>query len=85
MSCLRHNFGQLGEISSSFHGLIQEERDEHDNVPSLVGSGLTWHPGASFWPRLTLEVLVICFGAFAMISGIFALVVALGDRKMHAG
>jgi len=40
---------------------------------------------ALFWPRLTLEVLVICFGAFAMISGIFALVVALGDRKMHAG
>lgn len=40
---------------------------------------------ALFWPRLTLEVLVICFGAFAMISGIFALVVALGDRKIHAG
>lgn len=39
---------------------------------------------ALFWPRLTLEVLVICFGAFALINGIFMLVVALGDRRMHA-
>lgn len=39
---------------------------------------------AIFWPRLTLEVLVICFGAFALVGGIFAVVVALGDRGAHA-
>jgi len=35
------------------------------------------------WPRPTLEILVIFFGAFALVSGIFAMVVALGDRGMH--
>ena len=35
------------------------------------------------WPRLTLGVLVICFGAFALVGGIFAVVVALGDRGVH--
>lgn len=39
---------------------------------------------AIFWPRPTLEVLVICFGAFALVGGIFAVVVALGDWGVHA-
>jgi uncharacterized membrane protein HdeD (DUF308 family) len=39
---------------------------------------------ALFWPHLTLEALVICFGAFALVGGIFAVVVALGDRGAHA-
>lgn len=38
---------------------------------------------ALFWPHLTLGVLVIFFGAFALIGGIFAVVVALGDRGIH--
>ncbi len=38
---------------------------------------------AFFWPRLTLEVLVIFFGAFALVGGIFAIVVTLGDRGTH--
>lgn len=39
---------------------------------------------ALFWPHLTLEALVLCFGAFALIGGILALVVALGDRGVYA-
>lgn len=39
---------------------------------------------ALFWPRLTLEALVICFGVFALLGGILAVVLALGDRGMHA-
>jgi uncharacterized membrane protein HdeD (DUF308 family) len=35
-------------------------------------------------PRLTLTALVIFFGAFALGGGIFAVVVALGDRGEHA-
>lgn len=38
---------------------------------------------ALFWPRLTLGALVICFGVFALVGGMFALVVALGDRGKH--
>lgn len=39
---------------------------------------------ALFWPRLTLGALVVCFGAFALVGGIFAVLVALGDRGVHA-
>jgi uncharacterized membrane protein HdeD (DUF308 family) len=38
---------------------------------------------ALLWPRLTLEALVVCFGAFALVDGMFAVVVALGDRGTH--
>ena len=38
---------------------------------------------ALFWPRLTVEVLVIFFGAFALVGGMFEVVVALGDRGVH--
>ena len=38
---------------------------------------------ALFWPHLTLGVLVIFFGAFALVGGIFAVVAALGDRGVH--
>lgn len=38
---------------------------------------------ALFWTRLTLEVLVLGFGAFALLSGILAVFVALGDRGAH--
>ncbi len=38
---------------------------------------------ALFWPHPTLKVLVICFGAFALVGGSFAAVVALGDRGTH--
>lgn len=38
---------------------------------------------ALFWPRLTLEALVVCFGAFALVGGMFTVVVALGDRGAH--
>jgi uncharacterized membrane protein HdeD (DUF308 family) len=38
---------------------------------------------ALFWTRMTLEFLVIGFGAFALLSGILAVVVALGDRGAH--
>ncbi len=38
---------------------------------------------ALFWTRLTLEVLVIGFGAFALVGGIFAIVAAIGDRGVH--
>ena len=39
---------------------------------------------ALFWPHLTLTVLVLFFGAFALVGGIFAVVTALGDRGAHA-
>lgn len=38
---------------------------------------------ALFWPRLTLGALVICFGTFALVGGLFAIVLALGDRGRH--
>lgn len=39
---------------------------------------------ALFWPRLTLGTLVICFGAFTLMGGLLAVVLALGDRGAHA-
>jgi uncharacterized membrane protein HdeD (DUF308 family) len=38
---------------------------------------------ALLWPSLTLGILVISFGAFALVSGFLAVVVALGDRGVH--
>src|SRR2546421_479371 len=38
---------------------------------------------ALFWPGLTLIALVLLFGAYALIDGIFAVVAALGDRRDH--
>ena len=38
---------------------------------------------ALFWPELTLVVLVLLFGAYALIDGIFAVLAALGDRGAH--
>ncbi len=38
---------------------------------------------ALFWPHLTQTTLVLFFGAFALVGGIFAIVVALGDRGAH--
>lgn len=38
---------------------------------------------ALFWSHLTLGVLVIFFGAFTLVGGVFAIVVALGDRGVH--
>lgn len=39
---------------------------------------------ALFWPHLTLAILVIFFGSFALVSGFFAVVAAIGDRGLHA-
>lgn len=38
---------------------------------------------ALFWTRLPLEILVICFGAFALVGGLLLIVAALGDRGSH--
>jgi len=38
---------------------------------------------ALLWPRLTLDILVIGFGAFVLVGGIFAVIAALGDRGVH--
>src|SRR5262249_38674502 len=38
---------------------------------------------ALVWPKLTLFVLVLLFGIFAIISGIVAVVSALQNRDMH--
>lgn len=38
---------------------------------------------AFVWPGLTLEVLVIFFGAYAIIDGIFAIVAAFTNRTGH--
>ena len=35
------------------------------------------------WPRLALYVLVLFFGAYSLIDGIFAVITAFGDRKAH--
>ena len=34
---------------------------------------------ALFWPGLVLEVLILFFGAYALVDGIFALVAAFGS------
>lgn len=39
---------------------------------------------AWFWPHLTLIVLVIWFGAFALVGGVFAVITALGNRESYA-
>ena len=38
---------------------------------------------AWFWPHLTLIVLLIWFGAFALVGGIFAVITALGNRRSY--
>ena len=37
------------------------------------------------WPGLTLELLMIFFGAFVLIDGIFAIVVSVTKRHKHRG
>src|SRR5262249_23942650 len=39
---------------------------------------------AFFWPGLTATALVLIFGAYAMLDGIFALVAALPAARRHA-
>jgi uncharacterized membrane protein HdeD (DUF308 family) len=38
---------------------------------------------ALLWPHLTLTVLVLFFGAFALVSGLFAVIAAFGDRGLY--
>ena len=39
--------------------------------------------GALAWPGLTLEVLVIFFGTFAFVTGVFLLVAGIAGRRDH--
>ncbi|MFP4102047.1 HdeD family acid-resistance protein [Coleofasciculus sp.] len=34
------------------------------------------------WPRITLEVLIVLFAAFALVGGVFALIAGLRERKV---
>ena len=38
---------------------------------------------ALVWPRLTLEILVLFFGAYVVVDGIFAIIAALTHRSGH--
>jgi uncharacterized membrane protein HdeD (DUF308 family) len=45
------------------------------------GVGILFGIGAFVWPGTTLAALVIVFGAYAFVDGIFAVIAGIGMRK----
>jgi uncharacterized membrane protein HdeD (DUF308 family) len=46
-------------------------------------AGILFGVIAMVWPGLTIEVLVMCFGAYALVDGVFATIAAFANHAGH--